>query len=918
MTKITRLPNGVTVITEQREGTGKVAMNLYFKSGGAHESDAESGLTNLMQEATQGGTTTRSRDEIFEGIESAGGSLSSGTAGDGTSFSTEVIARKAEETFKAIADILRNPAFDQDEIDKARDQIKQIMAAQQQSPGAVAKRQFAATVFKGQSAANDPAGTPETLDSFTRDQVVAKHAEMLSNPNDIYVSFAGDIDPATAEKLVKDAFGDIPANAAGTKPPVPFKFKGGDTRLEAELDQMNFIFAFPAPDKKDTDRFAVTMLKEALAGGMSRPLFQEIREKRQLVYTVGAGYSAGEETGWFTVAGGAGKGNAGELVKTTIELLGEVARNGFTQQELDEGIARIMRNVNGSRETAAGSGASNLSSYIDKGRITTAEEYEANLRRVTPDDIKRVAYDLLKSGDYGLSAVGPLDTLQTPQEIKELIKQQAQGVTPPARKPVAATAAATFNAVAKKAEAEESTLKMTVLPNGIKVISLERPGNLSAGAWVGAGADYEVEANNGSTHMLEHMVFKGTPNWPSGTIDKYVEGELGGGLNAYTTRDKTAYYYYNLEASALEKIVEISGEMVFMPILTKEDFDGYVTQQPDGTSVKGKGERDVVIEELRRANDNASRRRQEVMAPLAYPDQPHGWSVLGPESTLRAMTVEQLQTFHDEFYAPNNVIFSASGPVKHEDFVKMVEQKFGHLKPNYDIPELYKPTYKGGTGYEESRAAKIVNFGVAAEGVSASDPDSAAYQALGQILGGGQSSRLYKELVSGSGLVPGVGAGSEEYRNAGLFHIAISGIEKAENVKPFLNSAYKVLRDVANNVTQDELDRAKTSLEMQVLGTFETNDDAVNQIAVDLQAHGKVVQPADLSAAIQAVTLEDIKRVAKKVLASNPTVGAAVPPGTDPSLMPTHAEVVAMRDGTWQAPAANANKPNRKPPAMRA
>ena len=140
MTKIIKLANGVTVLTEQRTGTGKVAIGVFFKSGSMHESAAENGLTNLMQESTQGGTATRGHDEIFEQIESAGGSLSSGTSADGTMFSTEVIARKAEDTFAVIADVLRNPVFDPAEIDQARDQIKQIITQSGQSPGSVAKK----------------------------------------------------------------------------------------------------------------------------------------------------------------------------------------------------------------------------------------------------------------------------------------------------------------------------------------------------------------------------------------------------------------------------------------------------------------------------------------------------------------------------------------------------------------------------------------------------------------------------------------------------------------------------------------------------------------------------------------------------------------------------------------------------------
>ena len=429
MTKIIKLANGITVLTEQRAGTGKVSMGVFIKSGSMHESAADNGLTNLMQESTQGGTTTRSHDEIFAEIESAGGSLTSLTSADGTMFSTEVIGRKAGDTFAVLADVLRNPVFDSGEIDQARDQIKQIITQSGQSPGSVARKLFAKTVFGGASIGNDPAGTPALLDTFTPEQVKQKHAELLSNPSNIFISFAGDIDDATAEKLANDYFGDIPANPAGATKNPSYIFEGGDVRQTAALDQLNFMLAFEAPNGKDSDRFAAMMLKETLAGGMSRPLFQEIREKRGLVYTVGAGYTRSDDTGYFVIVGGAGKGNAGELVSVTMDLFGQVARDGFPQRDLDEARERILRRLNSNLETASGTATSNLAEIVDKGRVTPLAEFEANLKKVTPDDLKRVAYNMLNAGKLGLSAVGPLDTLPPEQDIKDMMKAQVGSTT---------------------------------------------------------------------------------------------------------------------------------------------------------------------------------------------------------------------------------------------------------------------------------------------------------------------------------------------------------------------------------------------------------------------------------------------------------------------------------------------------------
>ncbi|MDE1151645.1 MAG: pitrilysin family protein [Micavibrio sp.] len=903
MAKTLRLGNGVTVICEERAGAGKVAMQVYIKSGSMHEPQAENGLTNLMQEAAQAGTKTRSRDDISEAIEARGGSLSSEALRDGTYYATETLARSAPETFAVIADILRNPVFDAEEIETTKGLIAQGLAQKAQKPSAVASKLLFTAAFSGQPYGNDPAGSPENLAGFTRDQVVEKHRQLLADPSSIIVSFAGDIDAATAEKLVQDAFGDLPA-APAKAAQVKLNFTGGDARVPADNEQLNLFFSFPAPALADADRYAVMLLKEALSGGMSSPLFQEIREKRGLVYSVGAEYSAQDTAGMFSIVAGTGKGNAGELMAVTFDLFGGIIRNGFDVEALEQARERILRKGKDSRETAEDAADANLTQFANFGRLIDPSETEARLRAVTNDDIRRVCAGFLKDGKYALAAVGPMDALPAEADIKAHMKAQLDGVTIPAAPAAAPLLQGTFSGAAQKTDGGTAP-QITTLANGMMVITVERPGNLSCGAWVGAGSDHETEALNGATHMNEHMMFKGTPSYPAGSIDRIVEGELGGNLNAYTTRDKTCYYFYSLKPDALEKVVDICGEMVFKADIDHAEFDGRTVSKPDGATAKNKGERDVVIEELRRSNDNVGSRRMDALMQAAYPDQPHGWTILGPEKTLRALTVEQLRAYRDEFYAPNNVIFCAVGPVKHEDFVAIVEQKFGQMPANA-FPPLPQPEYKGGTVVDEMPGAKLCNIALAAPAVAKTDPDFYAYLALSNILGHGMSSRLYKEVVLEQELTGSVGAGIMDFRNAGTFLIMASATP--ENVKPVVDAIYSQIRGATSGITDDELAKAKTAMEMEALSSLESNGDACNEYAVNAQTFGRLVLPADISAEIQKVTVADVERVAQKILAANPTAAMIVPKGTDRSLLPRHEDVVAMRNGGYQPPPPPAPK----------
>lgn len=895
MATIFRLPNGVTCVHEQRPGIQHAIMQVYFKTGSIHEADDQSGLTNLMQESCWGGTTTRSREQLAFEMESRGASFGSSAKLQSTSFVAHCLTRDSAAIFSLLADTILNPAFDAQEMKVAQEQIAKSIIQSAQSAPKVASTNFIEAAFTGQAAGRPVYGTVDLVRNFTPDQLRARHAAMLARPEDMVISIAGDMDLAAAEHLVKAHFSGLRSSGAPYAA-VPVTFTGGDIRIANNNEQMNLNFGFEAPSSQDPKRYHVTLLKELLSGGMSSPLFREIREKRGLVYSVSAGYTAMDGSGVFLISAGTGKGNAGELMNVTFDLLADVATNGFTDEDIAIARERLIRSSRTSREETSTICASNAANIISRGRIISPAEFEANLNLVTGEDIKAACAEMLRSGKYALAGVGPQDTLPSPQEIRDMMAAKAKTI--PVFAPRTGTLASAHHvAFSQAAEGPEITPKLpqhTVLKNGMIVVTTERPGSLSCGAWVGAGSSHETPALNGATHMNEHMMFKGTPSYGPGQIDAIIEGELGGGLNAYTSRDKTAYYFYNLLAKDIERVVDICGEMVFKANLDHAEFDGKTIQNADGSTTKNKGERDVVIEEIKRSNDNLSNRKWDLLFNTAYPNQAHGRPVLGTETTLRAMTVQMLAQYRDEYYAPNNVVFSAAGPVRHADFVALIDRKFGHM-PAVPFAPLPTPKAQGGVAYEEMEAANTCQVALIAEAVPEYHPDKPAYDALGLILAGGDSSRLVKTLVHKKSLTSGIGAGVIGYTNAGQFGIFLS--TGADKVKDALHAVYSEMRALNKNLTTAELNKVKAQLEMSVVAGLESNSDICDNYAKDALATGKPVLPAEISAQIQNLSLADIKRVAKAFLQAAPAMVAIVPQGTDRNILPTYQDVVSLRDG---------------------
>jgi len=895
MSKVFHLENGLTCVCDERPDSGKATMKIYIKSGSLYEDYDENGLTYLMQDACLGGTASRNREEIAEEIESKGGSIACNTTRRVMCFEAVALKKDVEKTFEILSDVLRNPQFSEDEVNKSKRKIIQWIKTRDEEPARKAARKFYEVVFAGQSIANDPMGNEDLLKSFSIEQIKKKHEEVLSNPEDFFISFSGDITEQEAKTLAEKYFKDLPKSEA--KKDYKSNFISGDYRENNDNEQLNISFGFEAPPLNDDDAYIMMLFNEALSGGMSCPLFQEIREKRGLVYGVGSNYEAFEKTGLFVIRAGTGKGNVGELISVSFELLGGIIKNGFSEEDLVGARERILRSFVDKCETSNGVSSYNVSSLMQKGYIISYDEIKDRLAEITSDDIRRVCGNMLQKGNFALSGVGPQDSMPSDKKIKEMMSKQLEGISLP-------------KLVKKeKSNKDYSKLKsdeiisavepeVTILKNGMRIVTVQRAGNLSCGAWVGAGSDSETPEMNGATHMNEHMMFKGTPSYGAGSIDKIIEGELSGSLNAYTSNDRTAYYFYSLDVKDIEKVVDICGEMVFEANIDHDEFNG-----KDGN----KGERDVVIEEIAMYEDSVGSKIWEGLFATSYPDQSHGRPVLGTEKILRAMTVEQLRAYRDEFYTANNVVFSAVGNIKHEDFVALIEKKFGHM-PKKDFKELPMPSYKGGICFNEMKPAKNCTIGIAAEGVSALDKELPAYEMLGDLLSGGMSSRLYKEIVVKKELAPDIGSGAIDYRNCGMFYVG--GDVDADKVKPFINTVYSEITRLTRDLSQEEMDKVKAGFKMKMLQGLEANHNICNYHANNTLAFGKKLTVKEILDLVENLTVDDIKKVAKKVLTSVPALSVIAPIGTDRSYIPSKAELTSMRDGNFNLNDNLKRKPN--------
>ena len=229
-------------------------------------------------------------------------------------------------------------------------------------------------------------------------------------------------------------------------------------------------------------------------------------------------------------------------------------------------------------------------------------------------------------------------------------------------------------------------VNITTLQNGLRIATVERPQveSVSLGIWINTGSAYETPDNNGISHFIEHMVFKGTAKRDYIAISEDIEN-VGGSTNAYTSREFTAFYAKMLK-NDLELAVDVLADFIMAPTFPYEEM---------------KKEKDVVIQEIKQTFDDPSDAVFEHFQEIAFADQPVGRGILGTEDLVRSFDAEKLREYMQNHYSGENIVVAAAGNLRHTDFVKMIADRMGSLRPNKDFV-LPKQEYTGGF-YVENR-----------------------------------------------------------------------------------------------------------------------------------------------------------------------------------------------------------------------
>lgn len=378
------------------------------------------------------------------------------------------------------------------------------------------------------------------------------------------------------------------------------------------------------------------------------------------------------------------------------------------------------------------------------------------------------------------------------------------------------------------------TQQLYTLPNGFRIVTEAMPGLQSAsiGLWVEAGGRHETPAQNGIAHFLEHMAFKGTRRRSALRIAEEIE-DVGGYINAYTSREMTAYYARVLSQDVVMAL-DVIADIVLNPLFRKADIET---------------ERHVILQEIGQALDTPDDIIFDWLHEVSYPDQPFGRTILGPEERVSSFKKADFEGFVGHHYSPDQMILSAAGGVDHAAIVAAAERIFGGLKP-VGAPSVQAARFDGGER-REVKDLEQVHFALSFEGPGYRDDAVYAAQVYATAMGGGMSSRLFQKIREDRGLCYSIYAQSSAYEDTG--HITIYAGTSAEEIGDLTQLTIDELKRAADEMTEAEVARARAQLRAGLLMGLESPSSRAERNARLMSIWGRIPAVSEAVAKIDAV-----------------------------------------------------------------
>lgn len=902
---IHRLPNGITVVLEENRAAPVVALQAWVQVGSADESDREAGLAHLHEHMLFKGTSRRGPGEIARDIEARGGEVNAWTSFDQTVYHLTIASAFYQDGLEILSDQVLGSIFDAEELEREIEVVLEEIKRGNDMPARQASREMFDLLFTRHPYRRPVIGYPETVRSFTRDDVLAFYRRHYT-PDNITLVAVGDFESEAILRRIEELWGGAEGKHGGRheRPVEPEPTELRVRVKQAAVQESRLALAWPIPDIHSEDMVALDLAGAVLGHGGSARLVQEIKEQQGLCNEIYAYAYTPKDPGLFVVGSTMRHEQVAPSLQATLGLLRRFCEEGCSEEELEVAKHLVESESIWQRETVQGM-ARKLGFYQTvTGDLDFERRYYERVRATSVEQVVEVCRRYLRTERMGVVVLGGMEARVGEEELKRLVLEVSGdgagaasrgGVGVPSgaassRAPAGveierttadgSAAVAAWGSEGSGATASRSTasarngsgaaredldagIVRAVLPSGARVLVRREPKVpvVAVRAAFLGGLRHESEKDNGIHHLLARVLTKGTRQRSARDFAARCDA-LGAYISAQAGRNS-----FSLRGDFLAKNFEASMRL-FAEALREPAFEAREVER----------ERNLQLEEIRAREDNPAGLAFQLFAQSLYRNHPYRMDVLGEPEVLRSLGPDHLRDHAERSFGNQGMVLGIVGDVDVDEAFALAEEFFGEEAGQVvtppELPEPQPPAEptRAVREMEKEQAHLVLGF----LGLDFHDPQRRALEVLSSVLAG-QGGRLFTELRDKRSMAYSVTAFSLEGIDPGYFGVYMgTSPEKLEAAEEGILAELEKV--VQQPIGEDELLRAQRQLIGGHAIGLQRNASRAAVIALDESYGLGASRFTRYREEIEAVTREDVLAVARRILDLDRRLLAVVTP----------------------------------------
>jgi zinc protease len=827
------LPNGLTIIVQEDRSAPVASVQAWCATGSIDE-DAHlgAGLSHILEHMLFKGTKTRSTNEIAQKIQDVGGYINAYTSFDRTVFWIDVPKDGVATALGVLTDAMMNSTLPPEEYRKEQEVIRREFAMGMDDPDRVAGLLLFGTAYQRHPYRFPVIGEIEIYNQLTQEQVM-QYYKTRYVPNNLTFIVVGDVDAEKVRQQLTELFTPYPEKSLKPVfiPGEPPQLGRREVHREFPTELTHLSLAWHIPEVTNPDVPALDLLSTILGDGRSSRLYRRVREEAGLAFGIGAfSYTPGDP-GLFGIDATVDPKKREAAEQLVMGIVDEVKQAGVTAEELTKAKKILLSHHLGALTTMRGQASDIGSNWLLTRNLNFSRDYLAAVQKVTLDDIKRVAANYLADSNLTVVSLNPKGSLTT----------KAEGPK-----------------VAAAAEIEKFELS-----NGLRLLVREdrRLPLVAMGAVFRGGLLAETPQTNGITRLMAKVLLKGTKTRTAEQIANQIEA-VGGSMSSDAGNNS-----FNVSVDVTKPDVKLGVELLSDVLLN--------ATMPEKAIAR---EKEIQIAAIQQEEEQLTTVARNIMRQALFPQHPYALRTNGSVESVQRLTQKDLLEFRDRYVVAKNGVIFVFGDVKAAEVKQLFEKALDGMKPGMlALTDVHPASPLSGIETVESRKEKAQGvIMVGFRGASISSPDRHALELIDEA-SSDLGSRFFIRIRQQMGLAYYVGASQMQGLVPGLFAFYLgTDPQKIEPVKTaLLDEIHKLAND---GLTNEELARAKKKLIGQQEIANQSNEAFGYQCALEELYGLGFDYYKRLEHDVDAVTLDDIKRVAAKYFRDQPYVLATVRP----------------------------------------